>query len=136
MLYQRLEPYFYQIHDPELLEAIAQSEQASSYRVLAYSRSGDYTLVKWQYGDPAEHLSTGESLYKGKLLLESTGGAIAMPQSLESSSAVDEEDSLSPSFRKPLPSFSDSIDVWVGKFGMPAFVASDLRNPANHFILH
>ena len=110
-----LEAFFYQTPDgrlpPETID-----------RITGYARVEPYTLVFWRRGGEVEY-ATGETLYKGRAILDWTGGQLALYRP-----TVAPEHSSSPPERS---SVWNQIDARVGQYGVPPAVAIALRDPKN-----
>lgn len=91
-----------------------------TYRIRGYSRAGIYTLVTWESGDDEEKI-TGETLWRGKTPVATSGGIIDIYEEPPEGRVVQSE-----------------LSVWarinpnLGRYGIPNEVAIELRNPSRY----
>lgn len=72
-----LDPYFFQAP----ADFAEEPEDSDLYfRILGYSQYQNYTLVVWGYGDTEEYVA-GQSLYRDRELLATSGGALLYSES-------------------------------------------------------
>lgn len=94
--------------------------EGMKYQIRGYSRAGIYTLVSWQLGNE-EEVVTGETLWRNKTPVASSGGIIDMYEEPQESRVV----------RSTL-SVWERINPNLGRYGIPNEVAIELRNPSRY----
>lgn len=112
-----LDPFFFQA------PANFADEPADSglyFRVLGYSQHQNYTLVTWGYGDN-EEVVTGQSLYRDRELLATSGGALLYRQSSDRGKAGE------PDYQQLLRQSSQGES-----YGVPQHIIDRLLDLANY----
>lgn len=92
-----------------------------SYKVIGYSQTNNYTLIKWQQGDEAEY-SAGETLWRDTTPIASTGGALQLH-----TSPTDPGKTEYPFDR----SVWSRVNSNVGNYGLSSVIAIALRSLEN-----
>ncbi len=93
-----------------------------TYKIIGYSQFQEYTLVLWEYGNE-DNSFVGETLYRGFDLIASGGGRLP----------IYEIPTIAPGpskmFRPWEQGVEKQLDSAIGRFGLPANVGFELRNP-------
>lgn len=126
-----LEPIYYsrlrkEVHfngDTEV--AIEENELPSGFyfKILGYSKSGDFVLTRWREGQGLGYDAFGENLWKGRTPIDTDSGQIALP----TTPPIPEKSAMRTNVRT-----WDRINSQVGNLGMTLAIAKALRDYKNY----
>lgn len=92
------------------------------FKILGYSRSGEYTLVSWREGKGLDYDVFGENLWRRKTPLDTDSGQIDLP--------IPEEPSPRGTPIAPVRTW-DRIQPMLGIGGITPAIAKELRSYKN-----
>ena len=106
----------------QLIPASEEITEGMEHHVIGYSQFQDYTLVTWEYGN-SDNSFVGETLYRGLVAIASGGGRLPIYEIPTSTPEI------SKMFRPWEMGGEKPLDPAIGRYGLPANVAFELRNP-------